>query len=71
MMVTAAGLIVGLLAGIATARGLRSMIYGVSPYDSATFLTTVGGIGLATILMACLAAMRATNIDIVSVLKSK
>jgi putative ABC transport system permease protein len=63
MLVTAAGLAVGLPVAYALARLLASLIYGVTATDPATFI----GIPLALIAAVCLAiyvpARRAMNID--------
>jgi ABC-type antimicrobial peptide transport system permease subunit len=59
----AAGLAAGLLLALAVTRLLAGFLYGVSPFDSLTFL----GVPLALMLIALLAcylpARRATKVD--------
>lgn len=69
LALTAAGMAVGLGLGSATARGLSSFVYGISPYDATTFAGTALAIGAGTVLMTYLAALRARGIDPIVVLK--
>jgi ABC-type antimicrobial peptide transport system permease subunit len=63
MAITAAGLAAGLAAAALLAQSVSKMLYGVSPFDPATFIVVPLVIALAAGL-ACLApARRATRID--------
>ena len=71
LVVTAAGLAIGLAAAFALTRLLTAFLYDVRPGDPATFVTVavlLGGVALA----ACyLPARRATRIDAVSALRTE
>ena len=61
--VTGAGLVIGLIAGLAGARSLGSMLHGVPPWDPLV-MAGAGGILLVTSLAAgYLPARRAANVD--------
>jgi putative ABC transport system permease protein len=71
MVVTGAGLVIGLAAALALTRLLTAFLYEVRPSDPATFITVavlLGGVAMA----ACyLPARRATRIDAVSALRTE
>jgi hypothetical protein len=67
---TAAGLVVGVGLGAAAAKSLSSLLYGVGPYDVATFAGTALLIGAGATVTAYLAAARAGSIDPLVALKS-
>ena len=69
LALTALGLVLGLGLGGAAARGLSSLVYGVSPYDVLTFAGTAVVIGGGAALMTYAAALRATSVDPLVVLK--
>jgi putative ABC transport system permease protein len=61
--IAAGGTIAGLLIGLAAARSLASILYGVSSSDPAT-LSMAAGVLVATIMAACyLPARRAASVD--------
>jgi putative ABC transport system permease protein len=63
MVMTVAGIAIGLAAAAALTRFLRSVLYEVTPGDPFTY-AAVGGILLAVALIACwLPARRATSVD--------
>ncbi len=65
------GLVAGLLAALAFSHILKSLLFGISGLDSATFIT-VPLILAATVALACLApALRATRIDPTVALRSE
>jgi putative ABC transport system permease protein len=70
VLVTAAGLAVGVAGALACSRVIRTLLYGVEPHDPATFASVVvvlGGVALA----ACyLPARRATRVDAIIALRS-
>lgn len=66
---TALGLVLGLGLGVAAARGLSSLVYGLSPYDALTFAGTAVVIGGGAVLMTYAAALRARSVDPLVVLK--
>ena len=63
MRVLSVGLLIGLAVAAATARLLQSMLYGVTPFDPATFAAVIGALAAATILAASLPARRALAVD--------
>jgi predicted lysophospholipase L1 biosynthesis ABC-type transport system permease subunit len=71
LALTALGLVLGLGLGGAAARGLSSLVYGVSPYDVLTFAGTAVVVGGGAALMTYTAALRATSVDPLVVLKGE
>jgi putative ABC transport system permease protein len=71
LALTAAGVALGLSLGGAVARSLASLIYGVSPYDAATFAGTAAIIVGGAALMTYAAALRARSVDPLAVLKQE
>lgn len=71
VVITVAGLIIGVSAAACLATSLSRVIYGISPYDATSFV--VGPILVAFVaLMACVApARRATAIDPLRALRSE
>jgi ABC-type antimicrobial peptide transport system permease subunit len=66
----AAGLVLGLGAGVLLMNTFRSMLYGVSPSDPIT-LIVVGVLLLSTALLACVVpARRAMKVDPVTTLRA-
>ncbi|HEV8600476.1 MAG TPA: ABC transporter permease [Gemmatimonadales bacterium] len=58
-----AGLTLGVLGALAAARLLASLLYGVRPYDPATFTAVALGLGAVALLASWLPARRATRVD--------
>lgn len=69
LALTGVGITVGLGLGGAAARGLSSLVYGISPHDAVTFVGTAVAIGGAAALMTYVAALRARSVDPLVVLK--
>ncbi|MCX5644844.1 MAG: ABC transporter permease [Phycisphaerae bacterium] len=63
MVLTLAGLFVGLLLGLATARLIGSLLYGVSPIDPVSIVVTVVLLGAASLLASYIPARRAARVD--------
>ena len=61
--VTGVGLAVGLPAAAATGRGLASLLYGVGPYDPATFAAVAGVVVLTALAASAIPARRAARLD--------
>jgi putative ABC transport system permease protein len=57
------GLAAGALLAIGTAQALRSLLYGVTPFDAAALAGAIGLLGLAAVVSSLLPAMRATRVD--------
>ena len=58
LALTAAGVALGLSLGAAAARNLTSLVYGVSPFDAATFAGPVAAIVSGAALMTYAAGVR-------------
>ncbi|KPK51906.1 MAG: hypothetical protein AMS22_10100 [Thiotrichales bacterium SG8_50] len=63
LVLTIAGLIIGLLLGLGTARLIRSVLYGVHPVDPLSIAVAVILLGLASMLASYVPAHRAAKID--------
>ncbi len=68
--VTGAGLAAGLPAAAATGRGLASLLYGVGPYDAATFAAVAAGVVLTALAASAIPARRAARLDPVVALRA-
>ena len=69
LAVGAVGVAVGLAAAAGVARGLSSLLYGVGPYDAATFTAVAGSVLLATSVASLPPARRAARVDPLIALK--
>jgi predicted permease len=63
MVLTLVGLIAGLLLGLAAARLIASLLYGVSPVDPISIVLTVVLLGAASLLAGYVPARRAAKVD--------
>ncbi len=61
--VTGVGLVVGLPAAAATGRGLATLLYGVGPYDAATFTAVAAAVVLTALAASAIPARRAARLD--------
>jgi predicted permease len=57
------GLLVGGAMAIGTAQLLRTLLYGITPFDPAALAGAIGLLGFAAVLSSLLPAMRATRVD--------
>jgi hypothetical protein len=71
LMPVGGGILLGLLASLAAARAIRSLLYETSPADPASILASVGILLAATFVAAFLLANRASRIDPMKVLRSE
>ena len=63
MVLTLAGLVLGVLGGLAVTRVMTDLLFGVTPRDAVTFMS-VGGLLLVVSFLACyVPARRATKVD--------
>jgi len=60
---TGAGVVVGLVVALATARLIRSLLYDVSATNVGTYLVVALLTGAVTVLASCIPARRATRVD--------
>ncbi len=63
MVLTTAGLIVGLLLALAAGRLIGSLLYGVRPVDPISIAVTVALLGAASLLAGYIPARRAAKVD--------
>lgn len=61
--ITLAGLVLGLSGGLASARGLSAVLYGVPPFDPITVVAAAVVLGAAATLACYLPARRASRVD--------
>jgi putative ABC transport system permease protein len=69
VMLTAAGITLGLAGAAATSSYLQSMLFGVQPTDAATFAAVAAGFAAVAIAACYLPARRATAVDPVVALR--
>jgi putative ABC transport system permease protein len=69
LLLTAAGLLIGLAGALALTRVLSALLFGVSATDPATFVTTACLVVVVSLLASYLPARRATRIDPVLALR--
>lgn len=63
LILTIAGLIMGLLLGLGTAKLIQSMLYGVDPVDPLSIAAAVVSLGFASMLASFIPARRAAKVD--------
>ena len=63
MVVTGVGLLVGVAAALATMRVLTAVLFGVSPFDPATYGAVLGGLAAVALAATWLPARHATAVD--------
>jgi putative ABC transport system permease protein len=63
LFLAVSGTLIGLLGVLATNRFLESLIYGISTFDLATFVSVIFVIGSVALLACYLPALRATKVD--------
>ncbi|MGH9521576.1 MAG: ABC transporter permease [Terriglobales bacterium] len=63
MVLCAVGAMVGIAGSIAGVRWLRSMLYGVGPWDPGTFIAAIAGIVVVSIAASLVPARRAASVD--------
>jgi putative ABC transport system permease protein len=71
LTLTACGVTVGVACGALAARGLASLLYGVRPYDAATFAGTVALVAGLAVAMTAISALRTLRIDPIAVLRQE
>ena len=68
---TLLGVAIGLVMAVAASGALRSLLFGVSPTDPASYAVVASGLGLVAMAATALPAWRAASIDPVSSLKGE
>ena len=62
-MLTAIGLVLGVLGGLALGHAMRHLLFGVDPFDPAVMLASAGLCLGASILACWIPARRASRVD--------
>jgi ABC-type antimicrobial peptide transport system permease subunit len=69
LLMVLAGLVLGIPAALATARLMRSQLYGLGPYDPMTVFFALGLMTVVAVLACYLPATRAMRIDPMAALR--
>jgi putative ABC transport system permease protein len=67
--IAAAGVAIGVLGALSTARLLSSLLFDVSPHDPGVLSAVVAGLAVVAMLACIVPARRATRIDATEVLR--
>lgn len=70
-VLTTIGLVVGMGGSFAAARGLSTLLFGVTPGDVSTFATTAALLSITAALACFMPSRRATRVDPVIALRSE
>ena len=62
-LLTGLGVGIGLAGAVAVTRGLRALLYGVTPLDGVTFASVVGLVAMVAIVAIGVPAWRAARVD--------
>ena len=68
---TAAGIAAGLIGGLAATRSLRTLLFGISATDPATFILAAAALAASALAAAYIPARRASAVDPLIVLRSE
>jgi putative ABC transport system permease protein len=71
LSLTAIGLVLGLVSAAALMRLLSSLLFGVNPFDPATYLAVMAVLGSVALIATWLPARQATRIDPMSALRAE
>jgi len=71
LVLTAAGVVLGIPLAMLVGRALASSLYGVKPLDAASYLLAVAGIAVVALAAAAAPARRAASIDPIRALRTE
>jgi ABC-type antimicrobial peptide transport system permease subunit len=63
LVITLAGVATGFVAALATVQLVRSLLFGVTPYDPVTLLAAPAFLVMTAIVACCLPGRRAARVD--------
>src|ERR1700735_4483067 len=71
LLLTVAGLLLGIPLAMLVGRALTSSLYGVRPFDSASYLVAIVGVAVVALVASALPAGRAAGVDPVAALRTE
>jgi ABC-type antimicrobial peptide transport system permease subunit len=71
LRLTAAGLLIGSALSLATGRALRSLLFGVTPSDPATYAGVLAVLACASLAACWMPAWRASRVDPMQALREE
>jgi predicted permease len=71
LVLTAAGVVMGIPLAVLVARALASSLYGVKPLDTTSYLIAIAGVAAVALLASAIPASRAANIDPMRALRTE
>ena len=71
LMLTAVGVAIGIPLALLVGRALTSSLYGVKPYDAASYIFAALGVAAVAIAASVVPARRAANVDPLTALRSE
>ncbi len=71
LILTAAGVVIGVPLATLVARALTSTLYGVKPYDGFSYLAAVAGVALVAVVASLIPAHRAASVDPLTALRTE
>jgi len=71
LALTGVGLVIGVVAAVALGRWMSSLLFGVSPFDLATYAAALGVTTVSAALASYLPARRAATIDPIETLRAE
>jgi ABC-type lipoprotein release transport system permease subunit len=70
LLLTVAGLLLGIPLAMLVGRALTSSLYGVRPFDSASYLVAIVGVAMVALVASALPAGRAASVDPMTALRT-
>jgi predicted permease len=71
LLMTAAGVVIGIPLAMLTGHALASSLYGVKPLDAASYLLAVAGVALVALAASAVPAARAAHVDPLTALRAE
>jgi predicted permease len=71
LVLTAAGVVLGIPASMLVGRALSSSLYGIQPLDPASYLLAVAGVAVVALVASAIPAARAASIDPMRALRTE